>query len=76
MLARRGEGFTQVLAGQAARVGSELFGRSLSNQLPACGASFGAKIQEVIARDEDVQIVLDNKDSVATIHESLQNVEQ
>ena len=66
----------EVLAGKAAGHLGHLLGRTLGNHQAAGAAAFRAKVNDVIGTLDEIQIVLNDNDRVARIHQLLQHLDQ
>ena len=66
----------EVLAGKAAGHLGHLLGRTLGNHQAAGAAAFRAKVNDVIRTLDEIQIVLNDNDRVARIHQLLQHLDQ
>lgn len=58
-----------------ARAGSDLFRRSLHHDLPAVTPSFRPQVYHIVGTLDDVQVMLDDKDGTAFIHQTVETVE-
>ena len=66
----------QILAGKAARHLCHLFRRALGHDFTACTAALGAQIDNMIGALDQIQIVLNDNDRVARIHQLLQHLDE
>src|SRR5436190_21546521 len=66
----------QILPGVARRVGGDVFGRYDCDDLAAAGSAFGAHVDDPVGGLDDVEVVLDDDDSVAGVAQLVQYLEQ
>ena len=66
----------QILPGIAALFLHHVFGRADGDDLAAAVAAFGAKIEDPVGGLDDFEIVLDDHDRIAGLHQFVQHVEQ
>ena len=66
----------EVLAGKAAGHLGHLLRRTLGNHQTAGAAAFRAKVNDVVRTLDEIQVVLDDNDCVARIHQLLQHLDQ
>ena len=66
----------EVLAGKAARHLCHLFRRTLGHDFTACTAALRAKIDNMIGALDQVEVVLNDNDRIARVHQLLQHLDQ
>ena len=75
--ASRGESAVQergkVLAGNAVRHCDDLFGRPARDDLAASDPASGAKVEHIIRRLDDIEIVLDDDDTIALVDQPVEH---
>jgi hypothetical protein len=57
-------------------VGGDGFGGSGGDDLAAGGAAFGAHVDDVVGRFDDIQIVLDDEEGAAAVDELAEGAEE
>ena len=67
---------SQRLAGMTFAASGDLFGRSYGHNLPALVARVGSEVYDPISGFYDFEVVLDDEDGVAGLHQSLEDFEQ
>ena len=66
----------QILSGVALFAGGHLFRGAGADDGAAAGTAFRAKVDQVIGNLNDIQIVLDDQNGIALIHQRLQYLHQ
>jgi len=55
---------------------AELLRRTFSHKLSTAVAAFGTQIDDPICDLDDIQVVLDDQNSIAGVHQGLQHIDQ
>ena len=64
----------EILAREAALCFGHLLRSALCDDQAACAAAFGAEVDDVVCAFDEVEVVLDDDDGVARIHQFLQQI--
>ena len=66
----------QILAGKAAGHGGHLLRGTLGHDLATGTAALGAKVDDMVGTLDEIQIMLDDDDRIAHVHQLLQHLDQ
>ena len=68
--------FLQELSCIRVWVSADILGGAFGDDLTARLAAFGTQIDDVVGDFDDIQVVFDDQDSVAAVHQAVQHFDQ